>query len=59
MTTEQLIGAVNSLSPEEQASVALFIDYLKPRKVRSAPAFLQDADQFISEHHEFLQRLSQ
>jgi hypothetical protein len=59
MTTEQLINAVNSLSPEEQASVAQFIDYLKQRNTPSTQIFLQAADQFMSEHPELLQRLSQ
>ena len=59
MTSEQLIDAVNSLSPEEQASVAQFIDYLKRRKTPSTSSFLQAADQFMSEHPELLQRLSQ
>jgi hypothetical protein len=32
MANEILIEAVNSLSPEEQASVLQFIDYLKRQK---------------------------
>jgi len=59
MPSESLIDAVNSLSPEEQASVLQFIDYLKRRNNFRPSAFLQAAEQFIAEHPELLHRLSQ
>jgi hypothetical protein len=58
MTSEILIEAVNSLSPEEQASVLQFIDYLKGRKIAFSP-FLQAADRFIADHPELLRRLAE
>jgi hypothetical protein len=59
MPNEVLIEAVNSLSPEEQASVLQFIDYLKPQNVRSESPFLQAADRFIADHPELLRRLAE
>jgi hypothetical protein len=50
MTSEALIEAVNSLSPEQH-------DYLKGRRTASSSAFLQAADQFIADHPELLRRL--
>jgi len=59
MLSESLIDAVNSLSPEEQASVLQFIDHLKRQNTSGTPAFLQAAEQFMAEHPELLHRLSQ
>ena len=59
MASEILIDAVNSLSPDEQASVLRFIDHLKQQNASGKSAFLQAADQFIAEHPELLHRLSQ
>jgi len=59
MAIGNLIDAVNSLSPEEQASVLQFIDYLKRQNTSGTSAFLQAAEQFIAEHPELLHRLSQ
>jgi hypothetical protein len=59
MTREALIEAVNSLSPEQQALVLQFIDYLKGRRTASSSAFLQAADQFIADHPELLRRLAE
>ena len=57
MAAENLADVVESLSPEEQASVRQFIDYLKKREVSQSP-FLQAADEFIAEHPDLLQRLA-
>ena len=59
MKNEILIEAVNSLSPDQQASVLQFIDYLKGRKNASSSAFLHAADQFIADHPELLRRLAE
>jgi hypothetical protein len=59
MPSESLIDAVNSLSPEEEASVLQFIDHLKRQNISGTSAFLQAAEQFIAEHPELLHRLSQ
>jgi hypothetical protein len=59
MTSQILIEAVKSLSPEEEQSVLQFIDYLKGRKAASQSPFLQAVDRFIAEHPELLQRLAE
>jgi hypothetical protein len=59
MPSESLIEAVKSLSPEQEASVLQFIDYLKGRKNASSSAFLHAADQFIADHPELLRRLAE
>jgi predicted alpha/beta-hydrolase family hydrolase len=61
MATESLAEVVLSLTPQEQDAVRHFIDYLKRRdaSVRSPSPFLQAADEFIAQHPELLQRLSQ
>jgi len=59
MPSESLIEAVKSLSPEQQASVLRFIDYLKGRKTASSSVFLHAADQFIADHPELLRRLAE
>lgn len=55
-TDEALIEAVKSLSPEQQASVLQFIDYLTGRKGTSP--FLKAADRFIADHPELLCNLA-
>jgi hypothetical protein len=57
MANVSLIDAVNSLSPEEQASVLEFIDYLKRQNAGQGSPFLQAADRFIADHPELLRRL--
>jgi hypothetical protein len=59
MANTSLIDAVNSLSPEEQALVLQFIDYLKRQSGRSGSPFLQAAEQFIADHPELPRRLAQ
>jgi len=54
-----LIGAVNSLSIEEQASVLEFIDYLKRQNAGPGSPFLRAADRFIADHPELLPRLGE
>ena len=59
MPSEHLLEVVNSLSPEEETSVLQFIDYLKRPGVAHSSPFLQAAEQFMAEHPELLNRLSQ
>jgi hypothetical protein len=59
MASENLIDAVNSLSPEEQTSVLQFIEYLKGQNTSRPSSFLQAAEEFIAAHPELLHRLSQ
>jgi recombinational DNA repair protein (RecF pathway) len=61
VAAESLAEVVRSLTPQEQDAVRQFIDYLKRREasVRSPSPFLQAADEFMAQHPELLQRLSQ
>jgi hypothetical protein len=59
MANESMIEAVNALSPDEQASVLQFIDYLKGQNVRSGSPFLRAADRFIADHPELLRNLAE
>jgi hypothetical protein len=59
MTADELVEKVESLSAEEQASVAQFIDYLERQYLSARTPFLQAAEEFIAEHPDLLQRLAQ
>ncbi len=57
MPTEDLVKAIESLTPGEKEVVGQFIDFLK-RKGTSSP-FLAAVDEFIAGHPELLRRLAQ
>ena len=61
MSPENLGEVVQGLTPEEQASVLQFIEYLKSRVTSEAvrSPYLQAADEFIAEHPDLLRRLAQ
>lgn len=54
-----LIESINSLTPEEQASVREFVDFLKRKDHSSSSSLVSAADEFIRQHPELLQRLAQ
>ena len=58
MSVENLAEAISALTPEEQESVRLFVDFLK-RKASTPPPFLSAVDEFIEQHPELLRRLAQ
>ena len=59
MAPQALAEVVNALTPEEQAAVQEFMDFLR-RKTGSAPSpFLAAIDEFMDEHPELLRRLAQ
>ena len=61
MATESLAEAVRALTPVEQEAVLRFINYLKqrPTPASSESPFLSAAEEFIAQHPELLQRLTQ
>jgi hypothetical protein len=59
MTAESLAEVINSLTPEEQESVRLFVEFLKWKDSASASPFLAAADEFVDQHPELLRRLAQ
>jgi hypothetical protein len=57
MATENLSEIINSLTPREQESVRLFVDFLRGKNPPST--FLAAVDEFIEAHPELLSRLAQ
>jgi hypothetical protein len=54
-----LADIVSTLTPEEQAAVREFVDFLQKREKPAATDFLAAVDEFIGEHPELLRRLAQ
>ena len=59
MPSENATAIVENLSPEEQAAVLQFIEYLKARTPQERGPFLAAVDEFIDQHPELLRRLAQ
>jgi len=55
----KLTAIVDSLSPEEQAAVREFIEFLRQRAPRQDSAFRSAVDEFMDRHPELLRRLAQ
>ena len=58
MSAPDLIDAIRALSPEEQESVRLFVEFLQRRDAEPSP-FLNAVDEFVTQHPDLLQRLAQ
>jgi hypothetical protein len=50
---------VNSLTPEQQAAVREFIDFLKMKPASREDRFRAAVDEFLEDHPELLRRLAQ
>ena len=59
MAVENLVDVIGSLTPEEQESVRVFIEFLKGRGGLPSSPFLAAVDEFIDQHPELLRRLAQ
>ncbi len=59
MATESLTEVISSLTPTEQESVRLFVEFLKGRSAPPTSPFLAAVDEFIERHPELLRRLAQ
>jgi hypothetical protein len=59
MAVENLTDAINSLMPDEQETVRLFVEFLKRRGQSQPLPFLAAVDEFIEQHPELLRRLAQ
>ena len=59
MPLQALAEVVNALTPEEQAAVREFIDFLKRRTNPPDSPFLAAVNEFMDEHPELLRRLAQ
>jgi hypothetical protein len=62
MATGNIAEVIASLTPEQQESVILFVEFLKRKgstpSSRSSP-FLVAVDEFVAQHPELLRRLAQ
>ncbi len=59
MPPEALAEVVNALTPEEQAAVREFIDFLKRRTGSPDSPLLVAVSEFMDEHPALLRRLAQ
>jgi hypothetical protein len=59
MPLQALAELVNALTPEEQAAVREFIDFLKRRTGSPDSPFLVAVNEFMDEHPDLLRRLAQ
>jgi len=59
MAVGNLVDVIRSLTPEEQESVRLFVEFLKRRGTTPASPFLAAVDEFVEQHPELLRRLAQ
>ena len=59
MPPQALAEVVSALTPEEQAAVREFIDFLKRRIEFAQSPFLVAINEFMDEHPELLRRLAQ
>jgi hypothetical protein len=59
MAAENLVDVISTLTPEEQDSVRLFVEFLKRKGAAPASPFLAAVDEFVEQHPELLRRLAQ
>jgi hypothetical protein len=59
MAVENLAEMIGSLTPEEQESVRLFVEFLQGKGSAPASPFLAAVDEFVEQHPELLRRLAQ
>ena len=55
---ESLAEIVSRLSPEKQAAVREFIEFIEHRKLEDTP-FMKAVEEFVAEHEELLRLLAQ
>jgi hypothetical protein len=59
MALENLAEAISSLTPEEQESVRLFVEFLKRKEPTPSSPFLAAVNEFVEQHPELLRRLAE
>jgi hypothetical protein len=59
MPNEDLAEVIRSLTPAEQESVRLFVEFLKRQDSAPSSPFLAAVDEFVEQHPELLRRLAQ
>jgi len=59
MAAANLVDMISHLTPEEQESVRVFVEFLKRRATGPSSPFLAAVDEFVEQHPELLRRLAQ
>ncbi|MGC9949476.1 MAG: hypothetical protein ABSF64_24175 [Bryobacteraceae bacterium] len=59
MATANLAETIRSLTPEEQESVRLFVEFLQRKGSAPVSPFLAAVNEFVELHPELLRRLAQ
>jgi hypothetical protein len=59
MAVNNLAEVISSLTPEEQESVRVYVEFLQRRNSAPASPFLAAVDEFVEQHPELLRRLAQ
>jgi hypothetical protein len=59
MAAGNLVDAISSLTPEEQESVRLFIEFLQRKNLPQTSPFIAAVAEFVEQHPELLRRLAQ
>jgi hypothetical protein len=59
MAAENLTEVISTLTPEEQESVRLFVEFLRRKGAAPTSPFLAAVDEFVEQHPELLRRLAQ
>ena len=58
MAVDNLAEVISALTPEEQESVRLFVEFLKRKGSSASSPFLTAVDEFVEQHPELLRRLA-
>jgi hypothetical protein len=59
MAAGNLVDVIRALTPEEQESVRLFVEFLRRKSPAPSSPFLAAVDEFVEQHPELLRRLAQ
>jgi hypothetical protein len=57
MQAEKLTAIIDGLSPEEQAAVWAFVEFLRSRSPQQDRQFRSAVDEFVDQHPDLLRRL--
>jgi len=59
MAVENLAEEIRSLTPAEQESVRVFVEFLRHKSPAPSSPFFAAVDEFVDRHPELLSRLAQ
>jgi hypothetical protein len=59
MAVENIAEEIRALTPAEQESVRVFVEFLKHKTPAASSPFFAAVDEFVDRHPELLRRLAQ